>query len=886
MLTIGFDKFTLPNGLEVILHEDHTLPLVAVNVWYNVGSKDEEIGRTGFAHLFEHMMFEGSKNHNKSFFEPLQKVGANLNGSTSSDRTNYWETLPANYLELALWLESDRMGFLLDALDQSRFDIQRDVVKNERRQSYENRPYGTAYLALQPAVYPSPHPYSWPTIGSQEDLEAASLEDVKDFFRLYYAPSNASIVIAGDIDPEEARNSVERYFGDIAPGPPITRLGRMDSDLTGEVTLTMRDKVQLPRLYLVWPTVPLFDPDEAPLDVLAMVLGDGKSSRLSRILVYEKQIARDVSIGNYAQSLAGEFQIQVTANSEQDMREVQEIVEEEVDRLKAEPPTDIELARAKNRIESERVRYLEHIGGFYGVADLLNYYNINAGDPEAINTDLERYREVELEDISRVAGSHIDSARVKLTVLPEVEHTASSDVVDRSVTPVPSATRKFAPPVPTRDRLSNGVDLLVVEKPGLPIVTFGLMLGAGVITDPPGLPGLAHLAATMMPEGTATRSSQQIAEEMEFLGSTLEKHVGREHVLLSAETLTQHWPRALELVADIAKNPSFPDAELDRVRRERLTDLRRIGDDPVAISRRAGRALIYGHDTPYGHHASGTEGAVEEITRDHIASYHRGHYGPANATLLVVGDVTSQEVVQRIEEAFGDWSQETDGTPPGAGSADERDPVPTAIYLADKPGAAQSVINAGHLTIPHGDPDFYAMTLLNYLFGGQPTARLFLNLREDKGYSYGYYSSIEWTSGPSLLSAGGAVQTAVTKESVVETLKEFADIRGQRPVTQEEFDDARDGMFRGFPSHFETQRHLVQQLSHLVAFGLPDDYYSDYIANLEAVSLEGLNEVAARRIDDGHLFALVVGDREVIEPGLQELGLPLVMVDYEGRKLT
>ena len=885
MLTIGFEKFTLPNGLEVILHEDHTLPLVAVNVWYNVGSKDEEIGRTGFAHLFEHMMFEGSKNHNKSFFEPLQKVGGNLNGSTSSDRTNYWETLPANYLELALWLESDRMGFLLDALDQSRFDIQRDVVKNERRQSYENRPYGMAYLALQPAVYPSPHPYSWPTIGSQEDLEAASLEDVKDFFRLYYAPSNASIVIAGDIDPEEARNSVERYFGDIAPGPPITRLGRMDSDLRGEVTLTMRDKVQLPRLYLVWPTVPLFDPDEAPLDVLAMVLGDGKSSRLSRILVYEKQIARDVSIGNYAQSLAGEFQIQVTANSEQDMREVQKIVEEEVDRLKAEPPTEIELARAKNRIESERVRYMEHIGGFYGVADLLNYYNINAGDPEAINTDLERYRAVELEDISRVAGSRIDSARVKLTVLPEVEHTASSDVVDRSVTPVPSATKKFAPPVPTRDRLSNGVDLLVVEKPGLPIVTFGLMLGAGVITDPPGLPGLAHLAATMMPEGTATRSSQQIAEEMEFLGSSLEKHVGREHVLLSAETLTQHWPRAFELVADVAKNPSFPDAELDRVRRERLTDLRRIADDPVAISRRAGRALIYGHDTPYGHHASGTEGAVEEITRDHIASYHRGHYG-TNATLLVVGDVTSQEVVQRAEEAFGDWSQEADGTPPGAGSADERELVPTAIYLADKPGAAQSVINAGHLTIPHGDPDFYAMTLLNYLFGGQPTARLFLNLREDKGYSYGYYSSIEWTSGPSLLSAGGAVQTAVTKESVVETLKEFADIRGQRPVTQEEFDDARDGMFRGFPSHFETQRHLVQQLSHLVAFGLPDDYYSDYIANLEAVSLERLNEVAARRIDDGHLFALVVGDREVIEPGLQELGLPLVMVDYEGRKLT
>ena len=886
MFTISFDKFVLPNGLQVILHEEHSLPLVAVNVWYQVGSKDEEVGRTGFAHLFEHMMFEGSKHHNKSFFEPLQKVGANLNGSTSSDRTNYWETIPANYLDLALWLESDRMGFLLDALDQSRFDIQRDVVKNERRQSYENRPYGMAQLALQPALFPAPHPYSWPTIGSQEDLDAASLEDIKDFFRRFYAPSNASLAIAGDIDPEKVRSSVERYFADIEPGPPINRLGRMDSELRGEVRLTVRDKVQLPRMYVVWPAVPVFDPDEAPLDVLAMVLGDGKSSRLSRVLVYEKQIARDVRVGNHAQSIAGEFHIQVTANPDHDLGEVQEIVDEELERIKLEPPTEKELVRAKNRVESERVRYLERIGGFYGIADLLNYYNVMAGDPGAINTDLDRYQRVQKEDISRVAGTRINSDRVRLSVLPEETHSVSSGAVDRSVTPKASATRKFTPPVPRRERLSNGIDVLMVEKRGLPMVTFGLMVGAGAVTDPADLPGLAHMAATMMPEGTATRSRQQIAEEMEFIGSSLDQHVGREQAVLSAEALTQHWPKALGLAADVVKNPSFPDEELERVRRERLTDLRRIADDPVAIGRRAGRALIYGHDTPYGHHASGTQEAVEEITRDQIVRHHQSHYGTAGATLLVVGDVAREDVIQHAEAVLGDWSQQGAGSPPTAGDADGREPTSTVIYLADKPGAAQSVIGAGQLTIPHGDPDFYAMTLLNYLFGGRPTARLFMNLREDKGYSYGYYSYIEWASGPSLLAAGGAVQTAVTKESVVETLKEFADIRGGRPVTREEFDDARDGMLRGFPSRFETQGHLVQQISNLVAFGLPDDYYSDCVANIEAVSLERLNEVAATRIDDSHLTVLVVGDRSVIEPGLQELGLPVVLVDYEGRNLT
>ena len=408
MLSIDFETYTLSNGMDVILHRDESLPMVAVNIWYHVGSKDEQPGRTGFAHLFEHIMFEGSKNHNTDFFEPLEKVGANINGSTTNDRTNYWTTAPSNNLELILWLESDRMGFLLEALDQERLDLQRDVVKNERRQSYENRPYGKAYLAMETAVFPSPHPYNWPVIGSQEDLNAASLDDVRNFFQTYYVPSNASLSIAGDFDPDEARRLVESYFGDIAPGPAIDRVGRMNSGVAGEVRMDMRDKVQLPRLSLVWPTGPMFDDDEAPLDILASIMGDGKSSRLHKTLVYEKRIARDVTVAHYTQGDRGgvhradhcEPRAGASTRSRRSFRSI-------LRAYAASLRPSEKLGTALNRFEVDNVRGLEKIGGFGGRADQLNLYHTFAGDPNLINTDIERYRAVTAEDVVRVAAQSL-----------------------------------------------------------------------------------------------------------------------------------------------------------------------------------------------------------------------------------------------------------------------------------------------------------------------------------------------------------------------------------------------------------------------------------------------------------------------------------------------
>ena len=883
MTTIAYDKLTLPNGLDVILHEDHSLPVVAVNVWYHVGSKDEQVGKTGFAHLFEHVMFEGSKHHDRSYFEPLQKVGASLNGSTSADRTNYWETVPSNYLELALWLESDRMGYLLDALDQKRFDVQRDVVKNERRQSYENRPYGMAHLLLQSAVFPSPHPYSWPVIGSMEDLDAAELEDVRAFFRKYYAPSNASLAIAGDFDPGEARRLVERYFGGLPPGPPISRLGRMESDLRGTVSLSMRDRVQLARLYLVWPTGPIFGPDEAALTMLSDVLGDGRSSRLYDSLVYEKQIARDVGVYNHAQEIAGEFHLQVTLNEGHTPEEAEEALRAHVERIIEEPPTEEELQRAKNRIRNAHVRQLERVGGFGGRADQLNYYNTLAGDPGAINTDLDRYDAVTPEQVRHAAEATLSAEHVRLVVTPERPLRASAESLDRTAMPSAAAPARFTPPRPRRLRLSNGIGVRFAPKPGVPMVSVRAVVRAGATMDPPDMPGLSSFAASMLPEGTADRSSQQIARQVEFLGAHLGVDVAREHAVVSITALTSHWEAALDIFADSVRNAAFPEFDLKRIRERHLTDLRRVADSPASIAARASRGLVYGLRSAYGHPVSGTEDVIRQAARDELIAHYRALYGPANTTLVVAGGLDEAAVLERLEAAFGDW--DGGAAAPAARSDDGDPPAPaeTVIYIADKPGAPQSIIRTGHLVMPRSHPDYHALNVLNYLFGGQFSARLNTNLRQEKGYSYGYTSSISWFAGPSMLLAGGGVQTAVTADAVSETIREFREIRSTRPATQEELDDALDGIRRGLPGQFETVAQTAGQLTRMVVHDLPDDYFDTYLDALDALTLDDVRRVAVERLDDSRLTVLVVGDREVVEPGLQALGYPVRAVDYEGQ---
>ena len=881
MAGIAFEKHTLPNGLDVILHQDSSIPVAAVNVWYHVGSKDEEVGRTGFAHLFEHIMFRGTRHHKASHFEPLQKIGATLNGSTTGDRTNYWEDVPSNYLELALWLEADRMGFLLDALDQEGFDTERDVVKNERRQSYENRPYGMAQWHIQQALFPLPHPYNWMTIGSQEDLDAATLDDVKDFFRRYYAPSNASLSIAGDIDTTAALDLAHRYFADLDPGPAVRRIGRADSPLSGRVDLEMSDRVTLPRLYAVWLAPANLSGDDDAGDILRAILSDGHSSRMYRTLVYEKQIAQSASVGYYAAEIAGQFRMELTPAVGHTLDEVEEAAEAVLASIATEPPTDEEFERAINRIEMQHYRTLARVGGFGGRADALNYFNVYTGNPNGLNTVMDDYRKVTRDDVLRVHRQIMGGGQVRMRVNPERPLAAATVAIDRTRQPGGGPSRAFVPPTPQRGRLHNGMEIIVANKPGLPLVSFALLARAGATGDPAELPGLSSFTAAMMDEGTSTRTSQEISAAFEHIGSRLGLEARKELTLLTAETLDRHWRHALGLAADVARQASFPEHELERVRRERITDLRRARDEAGFVADSNFGALALGPESPYAHSSLGTEATVAAAQRADLVTQHARAIRPDRLCLLVTGDVDIAEAVAAAEERFGDWPAPADAVmniKPGGGSAAGG----PRIYLIDKPGAAQSVIRAGMPLVERSHPDFMPLSALNYAFGGQFSARLNRNLRQDKGYSYGYNSGIAWYNAPSLLSAGGSVQTEVTREAVFETLREFDDISGQRPLTDEELDNARNGLRLGYPAGFERPAQLLGQLVTLAQFGLPDDYFRTFEARLERVSLADTHRVGAEYLSPRRLTVLVVGDRAQVEAPLRELGYGLTALDDEG----
>ncbi len=886
MAGIAFEKHTLPNGLDVILHQDRSIPVAAVNVWYHVGSKDEELGRTGFAHLFEHIMFRGTKHHKASHFEPLQKIGATLNGSTTGDRTNYWEDVPSNYLEMALWLEADRMGFLLDALDQDGFDTERDVVKNERRQSYENRPYGMAQWHIQQALFPLPHPYHWMTIGSQEDLDAASLDDVMDFFRRYYSPSNASVAIAGDIDPSEALGLAERYFADLDPGPAVRRIARADSPLAGRVELEMTDRVTLPRQYSVRLAPANLSGEDDASDILRAILSDGHSSRIYRSLVYEKQIAQSASVSYYAAEIAGQFRMELTPAEGHTLDEVEEAAEEVLASIATNPPTDEEFERAINRIEMQHYRTLSRVGGFGGRADALNYFNTFTGDPDGLNTVMDDYRQVTREDVLRVHRKIMDGGQVRMRVYPERPLTTASLVVDRTKQPDGGPTPAFVPPTPERGLLDNGMEIIVANKPGLPLVSFALMARAGATGDPATLPGLSSFTTSMMDEGTATRSSQEISAAFEHIGSRLSAEARKELTLLTAETLDRHWPHALSLAADVARNANFPEHELDRVRRERLTDLRRAKDDAGFVADANFGALVFGSDSPYAHSNLGNESSIAAARRADMVARHAESLRPDRICLLVAGDIRLDDAMSAAHEHFGDWQ-----TPTGSVTSIDAGNVIKAvngprIYLIDKPGAAQSVVRAGLPLVERSHPDHMAISVLNYAFGGQFSARLNQNLRQDKGYTYGYNSGISWYNAPSLLAAGGSVQTAVTREAVLETLKEFADISGERPLTIEELDNAKNGLRLGYPAGFERPGQLLSQLVTVAQFGLPDDYFQTFEERLAGVYLADTHRVGAEYLSTDRLTILVVGDRDQVEEPLRALGYGLTVLDTEGAEVA
>lgn len=884
-IDIPYTEFTLDNGLRLIVNEDHKAPIVALNLWYHVGSKNEKPGKTGFAHLFEHLMFNGSENYNDEFFKPFERVGAtNINGTTYFDRTNYFETVPKTALDMALWMESDRMGHLLGAVTQERLDEQRGVVQNEKRQS-DNQPYGEVTYHILDGVFPSEHPYSWSTIGSMEDLNAASLDDVHEWFRTYYGPNNAVLVIAGDVDPQEVRDRVETYFGDIAPSPPIARYERWTVQLDRDKREILQDRVPQARIYKAW-GAPEFRAEDADLLQLAdAVLTSGKTSRLYERLVYNDQVATDVGSYQFAGGIGGFYYIQATAQPGKGLAAVEQAIDEEIARFLEDGPTGDELDRAVTEITSGVIRGLETVGGFGGKSDVLAENAVYTGDPGFYKTSLERLETATPEAVRDAARRWLGASSYALEVHPFPELKASGEDVDRSSVP---ATTNFPDVQFTsfeRDSLKNGIELIVAHRSAVPIVNFRLSLDAGFASDQFAEPGTSSLAMAMLDEGTRRRNALEISDEAARLGARIGAGSGIDSSTVAMSALKENLDDSLDLYADIILNPEFPEAELERLRKQRLAQIAQEKTQPLGLALRIFPGLLYGKDHAYALPltGSGTEESVERISRESLIDYHRTWFKPNNATLIVVGDTTMAEIKPKLERLFSGWKP-GDTPTKNIGDVPMRDQQ--QVYLIDRPGAQQSIIFAGNLAPPAGSGNDIAIETMNEILGGTFSSRVNMNLREDKHWAYGAFTAILDTKGQRPFITYAPVQTDKTMESIAELRRELTEFLAANPPTLEELNKVKDNNTLSLPGRWETANAVLGDIGEIVTFDLPDDYWDTYADRVRNLSLPEVNDAAKAVIKPDKLIWVVVGDRAKIEDRVRELELgDITFLDADGTPL-
>ncbi len=880
---IPFTTFLLQNGLTLVVHEDHKAPIVAVNVWYHVGSKNERPGRTGFAHLFEHLVFNGSEHFNDDYFKVLERLGAtDLNGTTDTDRTNYFQNVPVAALDTVLWMESDRMGHLLGAIDQARLDEQRGVVQNEKRQR-DNQPYGRVYDLMAPLQYPPGHPYSWTTIGSMEDLNAASLDDVKTWFKTWYGPSNATLVVAGDVKPEDVKARVERYFGDIPPGPPLDRPAVWVAKRTGEQRQELQDRVPQARVYLSWNTPEWGAADGDLLDLAGQVLSSGKTSRLYKRLVYDEQIATSVMAGQWTRELGSSFMIVATVKPGGDPAAVERAAREELARLIAKGPTKDEVARARTEQVAGFIRGVERIGGFGGKSDVLAENQVYGGDPGAYRGRLHRALAATPAEIQGAARRWLSDGVHVMTVTPFPEVSAGAGGSDRSKRPEPGPQPGATLPSLQRTTLSNGLELVVAERHEIPVVTLDLVVDAGYASDAGGKPGTAKLAANMLDEGTRRRSALQLSEALQRLGAGLSTGSNLDQTTVSLDALKANLDASLDLFADVVLSPSFPQADFDRLKKQQAAAIGQELAQPNGVAMRVVPGLIFGRGHPYGNPltGSGTAASVASITRDDVVAWHQAWFKPGGATLVVVGDTTLAEIRPKLERLLAGWKAGRSpkqpigqGTPPSAG-----------LYLIDRPGAPQSLILMGTVAPPRRPGPDVAQLVMNTVLGGQFVSRLNMNLREEKHWSYGASTVLLGTSGPRPYLGFAPVQADKTAEALAEFQRELRGIRGERPVTPDELQAAQSNLTLSLPGQWETARAVAGSIGEIVRFRLGDDYFAGYADRVRAVTLADVAE-AAKVLQPSETVWVVVGDRAKVEKGLEGLGLGKVrLLDPEGNPL-
>ncbi|KTG23445.1 peptidase M16 [Idiomarina sp. WRN-38] len=876
---VDYETFTLDNGLTVVVHEDRKAPIVAVNVWYAVGSKDEKPGKTGFAHLFEHLMFNGTENYDDEYFGPFERAGATeMNGTTNNDRTNYFENVPTPALDMALWMESDRMGHLLGAVTQEKLDEQRGVVQNEKRQG-EAQPYGKAWSYISEQTFPEGHPYSWSVIGSMEDLNAATLDDVHQWFKDYYGAANAVLVLAGDIDVETAKEKVTKYFADIGPGKPLKKQEAWVAKRNETKRATMEDRVPAARVYKVWNTAQMGTADSEYLELFADILANGKNSRLYERLVYEEQIASSVGAFQYGRTLAGQFMITADAKAGVELEQIEAIINEELERLINEGPTQAELQRTKFSNTANFVRRAEKVGGFGGKSDILASGAVYHDNPGFYAQEMEWTKQATVSDVQNAAQQWLSSGDFVLNVVPQPNYTAQETDADRSELPNVGDLPQLELPEVEQFTLSNGLDVYLAQRTDTPTIEMSLVFDSGYASDVGGKLGTASYTMSMLKEGTESLSSLELSERLESLGTNLNASASLDSSRISMDTLSVNFAESLGLMNDVLQNPAFSEEEIERKRSNWIEGIRKEEARPQTQALRVLPGLMFGDGHAYSQPltGSGTVESIKSLTRDDLVEHAQTWLRPDNAKLVIVGDTTVEQAKSLLEEQFASWqapaTPKPEKTLDASAASDEN-----RVFLIDKPGTPQSLIIAGQLA-PSGQVDNAdTVDVMNTILGGSFTSRLNMNLREDKGWSYGARSIWLDNEGPGLLMALAPVQTNKTQESIQEIVKEFTQYEDDKPATDDELAKVKANKTAKLPGAYETKGALLGGLVSTFNKGKDVEYLESYGQRINAITLDDIQQSADKVLTPNAMTWVIVGDLAEIEDKVRELNLGEVTI--------
>ena len=913
--SIPYAKYVLDNGLTVILHEDHSDPMVHVDVAYHVGSSREEPGRSGFAHFFEHMMFEGSENVPEgSHGKIISDAGGSLNGTTNSDRTNYYETVPIDQLEIALWLEADRMGFLLQAVDEEKFEVQRETVKNERGQRIDNVPYGRTSETMMKNLYPPSHPYSWPIIGWTEDLDAATLEDLERFFLRWYGPNNAQLVIGGDIDPQQTLEWVAKYFGPIPRGPEVEDLPKQPAELDQDRYVTLEDNIHLPAIAILIPTVAYYDEAEAPLDAAAKILGQGKASLLYQRLV---QTGRAVSAysSHACRELACEMAFIVVQNpsSGETLAEMEAAIRETLVEFSERGVRADDLQKFKAQIESGRIFSMQSVGGKVGALAFGEMFN---DDPQAIQSDLQRYQAVTPEQVTEyftqfitgqpaVILSVVPNGQPQLaanepnyevpeaaeTIPPEVSPPAPDegpqlrtvqDDFDRSVQPEPGMNPGVQLPPINDSRLANGVRMLSVPNTETPTVTLQAVFDMGQRDETAGKAGLASLTAAMMNEASKERTAAEFSEALERIGASINVNSSQYETTVTLNTLSKHLDEAMVLMMERILQPAFTEEDFTRLKSQAMESLVQAEKSGPSLAGRAASAVLVSADSPLSYPGSGLLSTVEGITLDDVKAFYHAHI-PSHLMGVLVSTSLPADDIDRAVAPLGELAI-TEVARPDVGGLNEIQGQ--TIYLIDKQDAAQSSVRILHPALPYDAlGDYFRAGLLNFTLGGTFDARINLNLREDKGWTYGAYSSFGGGREYGTFQFSSEINRAATTDAIEETL-EIIQNYAENGMTEEEYEYMQNAVGRSEAMLYETPGKKLGLLDKILTYDLPLDYRSRQKTLLRETDLETLNQLASELLKPKDVAIIVVGDSASLQAELKQLGLPIVLLNSEGRETT